>query len=215
MIPITDELSIYTQESLYCEKEGKNMEENKVEFTYDKSFNRNKCIVIFLALIFIQNFVTGASGIQKITYFYVWIHNMIHDPTFVVSSFFLQSFKTILVYLIPFSFDTIIALITIILFIILLVRACIQNPVSKADTDKVLSQILLIHFIATFIQGFSFVAVGVVLLIFPSVRNEILFLYPMAFDFVTGGVILAWCFFMLIVYRVFKSRKRRKELYGV
>lgn len=57
--------------------------------------------------------------------------------------------------------------------------------------------------------------VGIILLIFPSVRNDILFLYPVAFDFVTGGVILVWCLIMLIVYRVFKGKKRRKELYGV
>ena len=84
------------------------MEENTVEITYDKNFNRNKCIIIFLALLFIQNFAVNASSIQKITYLYVWIHNMVMDPAFVVSAFFLQTFKTILVYLIPFSFDAII-----------------------------------------------------------------------------------------------------------
>ena len=165
------------------------MEENTVEITYDKNFNRNKCIIIFLALLFIHNFVINATSIQKITYFYVWIHNMIEDPAFVVSSFFLQTFKTILVYLVP--------------------------PGPKAETDKVLSQVLLVHYIATLVQGFSFVIVGAVLLIFPSIRKDILFLYPVAFDFVTGGVILVWCLFMRIVYGVFKSKKRRKELYGV
>ena len=191
------------------------MEENTVEITYDKNFNRNKCIVIFLALLFIQNFAVNASSIQKITYLYVWIHNMVLDPAFVVSSFFLQTFKTILVYLIPFSFDAIIITVTSILYILLLVRACIQKPAPKAETDKILSQVLLVHFLLTLFQGLSFVIVGIILLIFPSVRNDILFLYPVAFDFVTGGVILVWCFIMLIVYRVFKSKKRRKELYGV
>ena len=191
------------------------MEENTVEITYDKNFNRNKCIIIFLALLFIHNFVINASSIQKITYFYVWIHNMIEDPAFVVSSFFLQTFKTILVYLIPFSFDSVIITVTSILYIILIVRACIQSPGPKAETDKVLSQVLLVHYIATLVQGLSFVAVGIVLLIFPSIRKDILFLYPVAFDFVTGGVILVWCLFMRIVYGVFKSKKRRKELYGV
>ena len=191
------------------------MEENTVEITYDKNFNRNKCIIIFLALLFIHNFVINASSIQKITYFYVWIHNMIEDPAFVVSSFFLQTFKTILVYLVPFSFDSVIITVTSIIYIILIVRACIQSPGPKAETDKVLSQVLLVHYIATLVQGFSFVIVGAVLLIFPSIRKDILFLYPVAFDFVTGGVILVWCLFMRIVYGVFKSKKRRKELYGV
>ena len=191
------------------------MEENTVEITYDKNFNRNKCIVIFLALLFIQNFAVNASSIQKITYLYVWIHNMVLDPAFVVSSFFLQTFKTILVYLIPFSFDAIIITVTSILYILLLVRACIQKPAPKAETDKILSQVLLVHFLLTLFQGLSFVIVGIILLIFPSVRNDILFLYPVAFDFVTGGVILVWCLIMIIVYRVFKSKKRRKELYGV
>ncbi len=59
------------------------MEENTVEITYDKNFNRNKCIIIFLALLFIQNFAVNASSIQKITYLYVWIHNMVMDPAFV------------------------------------------------------------------------------------------------------------------------------------
>ena len=167
------------------------MEENTVEITYDKNFNRNKCIIIFLALLFIHNFVINATSIQKITYFYVWIHNMIEDPAFVVSSFFLQTFKTILVYLVPFSFDSVIITVTSIIYIILIVRACIQSP------------------------GPKFVIVGAVLLIFPSIRKDILFLYPVAFDFVTGGVILVWCLFMRIVYGVFKSKKRRKELYGV
>ena len=191
------------------------MEENTVEITYDKNFNRNKCIIIFLALLFIHNFVINATSIQKITYFYVWIHNMIEDPAFVVSSFFLQTFKTILVYLVPFSFDSVIITVTSIIYIILIVRACIQSPGPKAETDKVLSQVLLVHYIATLAQGFSFVIVGAVLLIFPSIRKDILFLYPVAFDFVTGGVILVWCLFMRIVYGVFKSKKRRKELYGV
>ena len=191
------------------------MEENNVEIKYDKNFNRNKCIMIFLALLFIHNFVINASSIQKITYFYVWIHNMIEDPAFVVSSFFLQTFKTILVYLVPFSFDSVIITVTSIIYIILIVRACIQSPGPKAETDKVLSQVLLVHYIATLVQGFSFVIVGAVLLIFPSIRKDILFLYPVAFDFVTGGVILVWCLFMRIVYGVFKSKKRRKELYGV
>ncbi len=191
------------------------MEENTVEITYDKNFNRNKCIIIFLALLFIHNFVINATSIQKITYFYVWIHNMIEDPAFVVSSFFLQTFKTILVYLVPFSFDSVIITVTSIIYIILIVRACIQSPGPKAETDKVLSQVLLVHYIATLVQGFSFVIVGAVLLIFPSIRKDILFLYPVAFDFVTGGVILVWCLFMRIVYGVFKSKKRRKELYGV
>ena len=191
------------------------MEENTVEITYDKSFNRNKCIIIFLALLFIQNFAVNASSIQKITYFYVWIHNMVMDPAFVVSSFFLQTFKTILVYLIPFSFDAIIITVTSILYILLLVRACIQKPAPKAEADKIISQVLLVHFLLTLFQGLSFMVVGIILLIFPSVRNDILFLYPVAFDFVTGGVILVWCLIMLIVYRVFKSKKRRKELYGV
>ena len=171
--------------------------------------------MIFLALLFIHNFVINASSIQKITYFYVWIHNMIEDPAFVVSSFFLQTFKTILVYLVPFSFDSVIITVTSIIYIILIVRACIQSPGPKAETDKVLSQVLLVHYIATLVQGFSFVIVGAVLLIFPSIRKDILFLYPVAFDFVTGGVILVWCLFMRIVYGVFKSKKRRKELYGV
>ena len=191
------------------------MEENTVEITYDKNFNRNKCIIIFLALLFIHNFVINATSIQKITYFYVWIHNMIEDPAFVVSSFFLQTFKTILVYLVQFSFDSVIITVTSIIYIILIVRACIQSPGPKAETDKVLSQVLLVHYIATLVQGFSFVIVGAVLLIFPSIRKDILFLYPVAFDFVTGGVILVWCLFMRIVYGVFKSKKRRKELYGV
>ncbi|MBO4703172.1 MAG: hypothetical protein J5625_11030 [Lachnospiraceae bacterium] len=191
------------------------MEENTVEITYDKNFNRNKCIVIFLALLFIQNFAINASSIQKITYLYVWIHNMVMDPAFVVSSFFLQTFKTILVYLIPFSFDAIIITVTSILYILLLVRACIQKPAPKAEADKIISQVLLVHFLLTLFQGLSFMVVGIILLIFPSVRNDILFLYPVAFDFVTGGVILVWCLIMLIVYRVFKSKKRRKELYGV
>ena len=191
------------------------MEENKVEITYDKNFNRNKCIIIFLALLFIQNFAVNASSIQKITYLYVWIHNMVMDPAFVVSSFFLQTFKTILVYLIPFSFDAIIITVTSILYILLLVRACIQKPAPKAEADKIISQVLLVHFLLTLFQGLSFMVVGIILLIFPSVRNDILFLYPVAFDFVTGGVILVWCLIMLIVYRVFKSKKRRKELYGV
>ena len=191
------------------------MEENTVEITYDKNFNRNKCIIIFLALLFIHNFVINATSIQKITYFYVWIHNMIEDPAFVVSSFFLQTFKTILVYLVQFSFDSVIITVTSIIYIILTVRACIQSPGPKAETDKVLSQVLLVHYIATLVQGFSFVIVGAVLLIFPSIRKDILFLYPVAFDFVTGGVILVWCLFMRIVYGVFKSKKRRKELYGV
>ena len=191
------------------------MEENTVEITYDKNFNRNKCIIIFLALLFIQNFAVNASSIQKITYLYVWIHNMVMDPAFVVSSFFLQTFKTILVYLIPFSFDAIIITVTSILYILLLVRACIQKPAPKAEADKILSQVLLVHFLLTLFQGLSFMVVGIILLIFPSVRNDILFLYPVAFDFVTGGVILVWCLIMLIVYRVFKSKKRRKELYGV
>ena len=191
------------------------MEENTVEITYDKNFNRNKCIIIFLALLFIQNFAVNASGIQKITYFYVWIHNMVLDPAFVLSSFFLQTFKTVLVYLIPFSFDAIIITVTSVLYILLLVRACIQKPVPKAEADKILSQVLLAHFLLTLFQGLSFIIVGIILIIFPSIRNDILFLYPVAFDFVTGGVILAWCIFMLIVYRVFKSKKRRKELYGV
>ena len=191
------------------------MEENTVEITYDKNFNRNKCIIIFLALLFIHNFVINATSIQKITYFYVWIHNMIEDPAFVVSSFFLQTFKTILVYLVPFSFDSVIITVTSIIYIILIVRACIQSPGPKAETDKVLSQVLLVHFLLTLFQGLSFMVVGIILLIFPSVRNDILFLYPVAFDFVTGGVILVWCLIMLIVYRVFKSKKRRKELYGV
>lgn len=191
------------------------MEENTVEITYDKNFNRNKCIIIFLALLFIQNFAVNASSIQKITYFYVWIHNMVMDPAFVVSSFFLQTFKTILVYLIPFSFDAIIITVTSILYILLLVRACIQKPAPKAEADKIISQVLLVHFLLTLFQGLSFMVVGIILLIFPSVRNDILFLYPVAFDFVTGGVILVWCLIMLIVYRVFKSKKRRKELYGV
>ena len=191
------------------------MEENTVEITYDKNFNRNKCIVIFLALLFIQNFAVNASSIQKITYLYVWIHNMVMDPAFVVSSFFLQTFKTILVYLIPFSFDAIIITVTLILYILLLVRACIQKPAPKAEADKIISQVLLVHFLLTLFQGLSFMVVGIILLIFPSVRNDILFLYPVAFDFVTGGVILVWCLIMLIVYRVFKSKKRRKELYGV
>ncbi|MBP5494009.1 MAG: hypothetical protein J6X97_02865 [Lachnospiraceae bacterium] len=191
------------------------MEENTVEITYDKNFNRNKCIVIFLALLFIQNFAINASSIQKITYLYVWIHNMVMDPAFVVSSFFLQTFKTILVYLIPFSFDAIIITVTSILYILLLVRACIQKPAPKAEADKIISQVLLVHFLLTLFQGLSFIVVGIILLIFPSVRNDILFLYPVAFDFVTGGVILVWCLIMLIVYRVFKSKKRRKELYGV
>ena len=191
------------------------MEENTVEITYDKNFNRNKCIIIFLALLFIHNFVINATSIQKITYFYVWIHNMIEDPAFVVSSFFLQTFKTILVYLVPFSFDSVIITVTSIIYIILIVRACIQSPGPKAETDKVLSQVLLVHYIVTLVQGFSFVIVGAVLLIFPSIRKDILFLYPVAFDFVTGGVILVWCLFMRIVYGVFKSKKRRKELYGV
>ena len=191
------------------------MEENTVEITYDKNFNRNKCIVIFLALLFIQNFAINASSIQKITYLYVWIHNMVMDPAFVVSSFFLQTFKTILVYLIPFSFDAIIITVTSILYILLLVRACIQKPAPKAEADKIISQVLLVHFLLTLFQGLSFMVVGIILLIFSSVRNDILFLYPVAFDFVTGGVILVWCLIMLIVYRVFKSKKRRKELYGV
>lgn len=191
------------------------MEENTVEITYDKSFNRNKCIIIFLALLFIQNFAVNASSIQKITYLYVWIHNMVMDPAFVVSTFFLQTFKTILVYLIPFSFDAIIITVTSILYILLLVRACIQKPAPKAEADKIISQVLLVHFLLTLFQGLSFMVVGIILLIFPSVRNDILFLYPVAFDFVTGGVILVWCLIMLIVYRVFKSKKRRKELYGV
>lgn len=191
------------------------MEENTVEITYDKNFNRNKCIVIFLSLLFIQNFAVNASSIQKITYLYVWIHNMVMDPAFVVSSFFLQTFKTILVYLIPFSFDAIIITVTSILYILLLVRACIQKPAPKAEADKIISQVLLVHFLLTLFQGLSFMVVGIILLIFPSVRNDILFLYPVAFDFVTGGVILVWCLIMLIVYRVFKSKKRRKELYGV
>ena len=191
------------------------MEENTVEITYDKNFNRNKCIIIFLALLFIQNFAVNASSIQKITYLYVWIHNMVMDPAFVVSSIFLQTFKTILVYLIPFSFDAIIITVTSILYILLLVRACIQKPASKAEADKIISQVLLVHFLLTLFQGLSFMVVGIILLIFPSVRNDILFLYPVAFDFVTGGVILVWCLIMLIVYRVFKSKKRRKELYGV
>lgn len=191
------------------------MEENTVEITYDKNFNRNKCIIIFLALLFIQNFAVNASSIQKITYLYVWIHNMVMDPAFVVSSFFLQTFKTILVYLIPFSFDAIIITVTSILYILLLVRACIQKPAPKAEADKIISQVLLVHFLLTLFQGLSFMVVGIILLIFPSVRNDILFLYPVAFDFVTGGVILVWCSIMLIVYRVFKSKKRRKELYGV
>ena len=191
------------------------MEENTVEITYDKNFNRNKCIIIFLALLFIQNFAVNASSIQKITYLYVWIHNMVMDPAFVVSSFFLQTFKTILVYLIPFSFDAIIITVTSILYILLLVRACIQKPAPKAEADKIISQVLLVHFLLTLFQGLSFMVVGIILLIFPSIRNDILFLYPVAFDFVTGGVILVWCFIMLIVYRVFKSKKRRKELYGV
>ena len=191
------------------------MEENTVEITYDKNFNRNKCIIIFLALLFIQNFAVNASSIQKITYLYVWIHNMVMDPAFVVSSFFLQTFKTILVYLIPFSFDAIIITVTSILYILLLVRACIQKPARKAEADKIISQVLLVHFLLTLFQGLSFMVVGIILLIFPSVRNDILFLYPVAFDFVTGGVILVWCLIMLIVYRVFKSKKRRKELYGV
>ena len=191
------------------------MEENTVEITYDKNFNRNKCIIIFLALLFIQNFAVNASSIQKITYLYVWIHNMVMDPAFVVSSFFLQTFKTILVYLIPFSFDAIIITVTSILYILLLVRACIQNPASKAEADKIISQVLLVHFLLTLFQGLSFIVVGIILIIFPSIRNDILFLYPVAFDFVTGGVILVWCLIMLIVYRVFKSKKRRKELYGV
>ncbi|MBP5529434.1 MAG: hypothetical protein J6X80_05225 [Lachnospiraceae bacterium] len=191
------------------------MEENTVEITYDKNFNRNKCIIIFLALLFIQNFAVNASSIQKITYLYVWIHNMVMDPAFVVSSFFLQTFKTILVYLIPFSFDAIIITVTSILYILLLVRACIQKPAPKAEADKIISQVLLVHFLLTLFQGLSFMVVGIILLIFPSVRNDILFLYPVAFDFVTGGVILVWCLIMLIVYRVFKSKKRRKELYGV
>ena len=191
------------------------MEENTVEITYDKNFNRNKCIIIFLALLFIQNFAVNASSIQKITYLYVWIHNMVMDPAFVVSSFFLQTFKTILVYLIPFSFDAIIITVTSILYILLLVRACIQKPAPKAEADKIISQVLLVHFLLTLFQGLSFMVVGIILLIFPSIRNDILFLYPVAFDFVTGGVILVWCLIMLIVYRVFKSKKRRKELYGV
>ncbi len=191
------------------------MEENTVEITYDKNFNRNKCIIIFLALLFIQNFAVNASSIQKITYLYVWIHNMVMDPAFVVSSFFLQTFKTILVYLIPFSFDAIIITVTSILYILLLVRACIQKPAPKAEADKIISQVLLVHFLLTLFQGLSFMVVGIILLIFPSVRNDILFLYPVAFDFVTGGVILVWCLIMLIVYRVFKGKKRRKELYGV
>ena len=191
------------------------MEENTVEITYDKNYNRNKCIIIFLALLFIQNFAVNASSIQKITYLYVWIHNMVMDPAFVVSSFFLQTFKTILVYLIPFSFDAIIITVTSILYILLLVRACIQKPASKAEADKIISQVLLVHFLLTLFQGLSFIVVGIILLIFPSIRNDILFLYPVAFDFVTGGVILVWCLIMLIVYRVFKSKKRRKELYGV
>ena len=191
------------------------MEENTVEITYDKNFNRNKCIIIFLALLFIQNFAVNASSIQKITYLYVWIHNMVMDPAFVVSSFFLQTFKTILVYLIPFSFDAIIITVTSILYILLLVRACIQKPAPKAEADKIISQVLLVHFLLTLFQGLSFMVVGIILLIFPSVRNDILFLYPVAFDFVTGGVILVWCLIMLIVYKVFKSKKRRKELYGV
>ena len=191
------------------------MEENTVEITYDKNFNRNKCIIIFLALLFIQNFAVNASSIQKITYLYVWIHNMVMDPAFVVSAFFLQTFKTILVYLIPFSFDAIIITVTSILYILLLVRACIQKPAPKAEADKIISQVLLVHFLLTLFQGLSFIVVGIILLIFPSVRNDILFLYPVAFDFVTGGVILVWCLIMLIVYRVFKSKKRRKELYGV
>ena len=191
------------------------MEENTVEITYDKNFNRNKCIIIFLALLFIQNFAVNASSIQKITYLYVWIHNMVMDPAFVVSSFFLQTFKTILVYLIPFSFDAIIITVTSILYILLLVRACIQKPAPKAEADKIISQVLLVHFLLTLFQGLSFMVVGIILLIFPSVRNDILFLYPVAFDFVTGGVILVWCLIMIIVYRVFKSKKRRKELYGV
>ena len=191
------------------------MEENTVEITYDKNFNRNKCIIIFLALLFIQNFAVNASSIQKITYLYVWIHNMVMDPAFVVSSFFLQTFKTILVYLIPFSFDAIIITVTSILYILLLVRACIQKPAPKAEADKILSQVLLVHFLLTLFQGLSFIVVGIILIIFPSIRNDILFLYPVAFDFVTGGVILVWCLIMLIVYRVFKSKKRRKELYGV
>ena len=191
------------------------MEENTVEITYDKNFNRNKCIIIFLALLFIQNFAVNASSIQKITYLYVWIHNMVMDPAFVVSSFFLQTFKTILVYLIPFSFDAIIITVTSILYILFLVRACIQKPAPKAEADKIISQVLLVHFLLTLFQGLSFMVVGIILLIFPSVRNDILFLYPVAFDFVTGGVILVWCLIMLIVYRVFKSKKRRKELYGV
>ena len=191
------------------------MEENTVEITYDKNFNRNKCIIIFLALLFIQNFAVNASSIQKITYLYVWVHNMVMDPAFVVSSFFLQTFKTILVYLIPFSFDAIIITVTSILYILLLVRACIQKPAPKAEADKIISQVLLVHFLLTLFQGLSFMVVGIILLIFPSVRNDILFLYPVAFDFVTGGVILVWCLIMLIVYRVFKSKKRRKELYGV
>jgi hypothetical protein len=195
--------------------EGKIMEENTVEITYDKNFNRNKCIIIFLALLFIQNFAVNASSIQKITYLYVWIHNMVMDPAFVVSSFFLQTFKTILVYLIPFSFDAIIITVTSILYILLLVRACIQKPAPKAEADKIISQVLLVHFLLTLFQGLSFMVVGIILLIFPSVRNDILFLYPVAFDFVTGGVILVWCLIMLIVYRVFKGKKRRKELYGV
>ncbi|MBR6383272.1 MAG: hypothetical protein IKS56_04725 [Lachnospiraceae bacterium] len=191
------------------------MEENTVEITYDKNFNRNKCIIIFLALLFIQNFAVNASSIQKITYLYVWIHNMVMDPAFVVSSFFLQTFKTILVYLIPFSFDAIIITVTSILYILLLVRACIQKPAPKAEADKILSQVLLVHFLLSLFQGLSFIVVGIILIIFPSIRNDILFLYPVAFDFVTGGVILVWCLIMLIVYRVFKSKKRRKELYGV
>ena len=191
------------------------MEENTVEITYDKNFNRNKCIIIFLALLFIQNFAVNASSIQKITYLYVWIHNMVMDPAFVVSSFFLQTFKTILVYLIPFSFDAIIITVTSILYILFLVRACIQKPAPKAEADKIISQVLLVHFLLTLFQGLSFMVVGIILLIFPSIRNDILFLYPVAFDFVTGGVILVWCLIMLIVYRVFKSKKRRKELYGV
>ena len=140
---------------------------------------------------------------------------MVMDPAFVVSSFFLQTFKTILVYLIPFSFDAIIITVTSILYILLLVRACIQKPASKAEADKIISQVLLVHFLLTLFQGLSFIVVGIILIIFPSVRNDILFLYPVAFDFVTGGVILVWCLIMLIVYRVFKSKKRRKELYGV
>ena len=184
------------------------MEEKELEITYDKSLNRNKCIVIFLALLFISNFVMNASSIQKITYVYALIQNITADPTFVVNALFSQTFKTILVYLIPFSFDTIIITVTSIIYIILLVRLFIKNPKPKTEADKILSQVLLVHFILTLVQGLSYIIVGIVLLIFPSVRNDILFVYPVAFDFVTGGVVLAWCVLMVIVYRIFKSKKR-------